>query len=600
MKKTFTYLFLSFLSLTVAAQQKNVTPDSRLADLDAVLNKVLKDQKVAGFAVAITEGDKIIYSKGFGYRDVEGKKPVTPNTLFAIGSSSKAFTSALLGLLEKDGKLSLDGKATTYLPQLRFFNDNMNNQITVRDMMCHRTGLSRYDYSWYLFNTPNRDSILQRVKYMEPNAGLREKWQYNNYMFLAQGMIAEKITGKTWEQNIKEKFFIPLEMTRSNTSIYDMQKDADASLPYTLEKDSVIKKLEYYDISGMGPAGSINSSVNEMAHWLQLWTSGGFYHGKEILPSSYIGQAASAQMVMAGALPGEFKDIYSASYGLGWMISSYRGHYLVEHGGNIDGFSANAAFFPSDNIGIVVLTNQNGSPVPGLVRNTIADRIFKLNKIDWNAEQNKKKEEARKKKKDEKPEAGEEQVLNTKPSHPAKSYVGFYENPIAGTVDVSQKGDSLFAALGKERIFLKHYHYDVFEARDIDKKGKIDTASSSFRMNFSFGTDGKITGVSLPMDGKPLVFAFRPKEVVLTKEMLNKYTGDYNLGKTVVKVYLKEKTLLVSLPGQPDYETTSLGEHSFKINALAGYTLKFELKGDLAESLIFKQPNGNFKAVRKK
>lgn len=600
MKKTFTYLFLSFLSLTVVAQQKNVKPDSRLADLDVVLNKVLKDQKVAGFAVAVTEGDKIIYSKGFGYRDVEGKKPVTPNTLFAIGSSSKAFTSALLGLLEKDGKLSLDGKATTYLPQLRFFNDNMNSQITVRDMMCHRTGLSRYDYSWYLFNTPNRDSILQRVKYMEPNAGLREKWQYNNYMFLAQGMIAEKITGKTWEQNIKEKFFIPLEMTRSNTSIYDMQKDADASLPYTLEKDSIIKKMDYYDISGMGPAGSINSSVNEMAHWLQLWTSGGRYHGKEILPPSYIEQAATAQMVMGGGLPGEFKDIYSASYGLGWMISSYRGHYLVEHGGNIDGFSANAAFFPSDDIGIVVLSNQNVSAVPGLVRNTIADRILNLNKTDWNAEQNKKKDEAMKKKKAEKPEAEAEQVLNTKPSHPAKSYVGFYENPIAGTIDVSQRADSLFAAFGKERVFLKHYHYDVFEARDIDKKGKIDTATSSFRINFSSGTDGKIAGVSLPLDGKQVVFAFRPKEVALTKEMLEKYTGDYNLGKTAVKVYLKDKVLFVSISGQPDYETIAIGADTFQIKTLTGYSLKFELKGDQAESLTFKQPNGNFKAIRKK
>lgn len=600
MKKTFTYLFLSFLSLTVIAQQKNVKPDSRLADLDAVLNKVLKDQKVAGFAVAVIEGDQVIYSKGFGYRDVENKKTVTPNTLFAIGSSSKAFTSALLGLLEKEGKLSLDGKATTYLPQLKFFNENMNNHITVRDMMCHRTGLSRYDYSWYLFNTPNRDSIIQRVKYMEPNAGLREKWQYNNFMFLAQGMIAEKLTGKTWEQNIKEKFFIPLEMTRSNTSIYDMQKDADASLPYTLEKDSIIKKVDYYDISGMGPAGSINSSVNEMANWLKVWTSGGYYHKKEILPSSYIGQAASAQMVMEGALPGEFKDIYSASYGFGWMISSYRGHYLVEHGGNIDGFSANAAFFPADKIGIVVLTNQNGSAVPALVRNSIADRVFKLANIDWNGRQNKKKEEAMKKKKAEKPEVEMVQVLNTRPSHSTKSYVGFYENPIAGTIDVSQSADSLFAVLGKQRIFLKHYHYDVFEARDIDKKGEIDTASSNFRINFSFGTDGKITGVSLPLDGRSVVFTFRPKEVALTKEMLETYKGDYNLGKTVVKVYLKDKTLCVSLPGQPDYETTSIGGDSFNINALTGYSLKFERNGDQIESLTFKQPNGNFKAVRKK
>lgn len=599
MKKVFTCVFLSFFVLSAVAQENKTTPDSRLADLDVLLNKVLKDQKVAGFAVAVIEGDKVIYSKGFGYRDVEHKKPVTPNTLFAIGSSSKAFTSALLGLLEKEGKLSLDGKATTYLPQLRFFNDNMNNQITLRDMMCHRTGLSRYDYSWYLFNTPNRDSIIQRVRYMEPNAGLREKWQYNNYMFLAQGMIAEKITGKSWEQNIKEKFFIPLGMTRSNTSIYEMQKDADASLPYTVEKDSIIKKVDYYDISGMGPAGSINSSVNEMANWLQVWMSGGYYHKKEILPSSYVGQAASAQMVMDGALPGEFKDIYSASYGFGWMISSYRGHYLVEHGGNIDGFSANAAFFPVDKLGIVVLTNQNGSAVPSLVRNSIADRIFKLVNIDWNGRQNEKKAEALKNKKTEQSK-DLAQVLNTKPSHPAKDYVGFYHNPIAGTIDVSQKGDSLFAVLGKNRIFLKHYHYDVFELRDIDKKGVIDTAINTFRISFNSGIDGKMESMSVPLEGKNVAFAFRPKEVALTKEMLARYTGDYELAKSAVKVYLKDKTLFVSITGQPEYETISLGKDAFQLKNLKGFSMKFDLTGNKAESLTFIQPNGNFKATRKK
>ncbi|MEN5088885.1 serine hydrolase [Sphingobacterium faecium] len=599
MKRTIIYLSLSLISISTFAQQEKVKLDKRLIDLDLVLNQVLHDQKVAGFAVAITEGNKVIYSKGFGYRDFEEQKPVTPNTLFAIGSSSKAFTCALLGLLEKDGQLSLDGKATSYLPDLRFINDDMNNKITVRDLMTHRTGLSRYDYSWYLFNTPNRDSLMQRIKYMEPNVGLREKWQYNNYMFLLQGMIAEKITGKTWEQNIKEKLFIPLAMTRSNTSIYDMQKDSDASLPYTLKNDSLIDRVDYYDISGMGPAGSINSSVNDMAHWLQMWTSGGSYMGNDILPSSYIEQAASAQMVIAGGLPKEHKDIYSASYGLGWMISSYRGHYKVEHGGNIDGFSASVSFFPSDKLGIVVLSNQSNSPVPAIISNTIADRILKINPIDWNAEQNKKKEAA-KKKENKNLTAEKEQILNTSPSHQVDSYVGFYHNPIAGIIQVYHKGDSLFSKFGKEHVFLKHFHYDVFEARDIDKKGVIDTAYSEFKFNFSFGNDGKIAGLTIPMDGKSVFFTFRPKAVDLSKEVMDRYVGEYILGGTLIKVYLKGNILVASVPGQTDYETTAIGNHTFKINILTGYNLQFELVNDKAVSLTFKQPNGYFKAVRKK
>lgn len=370
------------------AQQPAGTAVEPLKDIDSLFLKILKDQHVAGFAVAVVKGDQVIYSKGFGYRDLEHQKPVTPNTLFAIGSSSKAFTSALLGLLQKEGKLDLDGKATTYLPQLRFYNNEMNNQLTVRDMMCHRTGLSRYDTSWYLFNSNNRDSLLYRVRYMIPTYGIREKWQYNNYMFLAQGMIAEKLTGKTWEQNIKERFFDPLNMKRSNTSIFELQKDTDSSLPYTVDQDERIKRIPYYNISGMGPAGSINSSANDMTNWLKLWIGGGRFLAKEILPSSYVRAASSSQMVMSEALPKENADIFLSNYGLGWMISSYRGHYRVEHGGNINGFSALVSFFPSDELGIVVLTNQNSSKVPETIVSSIADRMFRLSPNDWNGKLN--------------------------------------------------------------------------------------------------------------------------------------------------------------------------------------------------------------------
>src|SRR6187455_672627 len=223
-------LLLLIISSFLFAQKKEIKPTDPFAGLDTVLQKVLKDRKAAGFAVAVVKKDKIIYSKGFGYRDYEKQLPVTTNTLFAIGSCTKAFTASLLGLLNKDGKLDLDKPAREYLPELKFFKDEMNNSITVRDMMCHRTGLPRHDYSWYLFNTLSQDSMLMRVQYQEPNAGIREKWQYNNFMFLAQGVMAEKLTGKTWAQNVKEKFFDSLAMSRSNFTIADMIKDADHSL----------------------------------------------------------------------------------------------------------------------------------------------------------------------------------------------------------------------------------------------------------------------------------------------------------------------------------------------------------------------------------
>src|SRR5262249_10936630 len=143
----------------------------------------------------------------------------------------------------------------------KFYNDEMNNKITLRDMMCHRTGLPRHDFSWYYFQTSSRDSLVQRIQYMEPSAGIREKWQYNNFMFLAQGVTIEKITNKSWEDNVREKIFGPLNMTHSVFSIEDMTKSGDAAYGYNLIKDALIKKTDYFHIDAMGPAGSINSCV---------------------------------------------------------------------------------------------------------------------------------------------------------------------------------------------------------------------------------------------------------------------------------------------------------------------------------------------------
>ena len=272
MKPALLFLTCLIAITTMAQKRKSVAPPDRFAGLDTTFARVLNDWKVAGFAVAVVEKGKVVYSKGFGYRDYEKKLPVTPNTLFAIGSCTKAFTSSLVGLLQKDGKIEYDEPVRKYLPDLKFYNDDLNNHLTVRDMMCHRTGLPRHDFSWYLANT-TRDSLIARIQYLDPSAPLRQTWQYNNFMFLAQGVLAEKLFGKTWEENVRDKIFKPLGMKSSIFTMGEMEKSSDASRGYEVEKDSLIKKMDYYNIDGMGPAGSINSSVTDMANWLTMWTN---------------------------------------------------------------------------------------------------------------------------------------------------------------------------------------------------------------------------------------------------------------------------------------------------------------------------------------
>ena len=249
MKQLLFFVFNFLLISSVISQT-----DKRLEGLEKKLNKILEETHAAGFAVAVVEKDKIIYAKGFGYRDYENKIPADANTLFAIGSSTKAFTSSILGQLRHEDKLSFDDSLIKYIIELKFYNDDMNNNIIIKDLMRHSTGLPRHDGSWYLFPTFDKDSLLQRIEFQEPFTGIRQQWYYNNFMFLAQGVISERITGKSWEDNIRERFFKPLGMTRSNVTIEELEKSSNATIGYQTEEDNSNIKMYYYKIAGMRPA----------------------------------------------------------------------------------------------------------------------------------------------------------------------------------------------------------------------------------------------------------------------------------------------------------------------------------------------------------
>ncbi|MES2646697.1 MAG: serine hydrolase [Bacteroidota bacterium] len=597
----------TFLFALNAISQTSIKNDKRLEGLDADLNNILKTSKASSFAVAVVEKNKIVYAKGFGLANIEKQLAATENTLYAIGSCTKSFTSSLIGILEKDGKLDIDKPVQNYLPELKFYNNNLNNDITLRDMMSHRTGLPRHDISWYLFPTSNRDSLLQRIQFQEPNYGLRERWQYNNFMFFAQGKVVEKLTGKTWEENVREKLFIPLAMKASNMPYMSVKNEATIAEAYELKKDSTNKKIPHYNIGGMGPAGAIYSSVSDMANWVITWINGGKFNGKEILSSAYVREAISSQMVTAGGIPDSEKpDIMFGNYGFGWFNSSYKGHYRVEHGGNIDGFSANTCFFPTDSIGIIVLTNQNGSWVPAVARNIIADRMLKLTRFDWTADRVKAIVKGKKTEAESKKAGGSEVRKKTNPSHEAKAYEGLYNHPGYGTMELINEHDSLFAYCPDKKLWLEYYHYDTYAPYILTEGDKPDTSDRS-QMRFIFNTaaSGEISSLEINGIEDPklhIIFNKIPKPKALTKDELTLYTGDYELSGMTVKLYLKGDVLYAAVPGQTDYELVPMQEKDkFSLKIIAGYFMQFE-RNDQGEIIAasFIQPNGTFKAKRKK
>jgi CubicO group peptidase (beta-lactamase class C family) len=608
MRKFVTAMLCIAMGLGAFAQKSKPAPvDKRFDGLDTAFARVLKDWHAAGFAVAVVEKNKVVYAKGFGYRDLENKKPVTPNTLFAIGSCTKAFTASLLGMLRDKDLVDFNKPVRNYLPDLKFYNNTMNDNILLKDLMCHRTGLPRHDYSWYYFTTNSRDSLMKRIEFMEPTYGVREKWQYNNFMFLLQGMIAEKLTGKTWEENVQEKIFNPLGMVRSNFSVDSMVVNSDASLGYYVKNDSVIKQLDYYRINTMGPAGAINSSVTEMANWVTTWINGGKFNGTQIIPETYVPEALSSQMVIDGSLPDkEMPDVHISNYGYGWFIASYRGHYRDEHGGNINGFSASTCIYPSDSVGIIVLSNQNGSAVPSVVRNLVADRVLGLKYIDWETYLHSRADSAKAKAKKAEATAVPNRKPDTHPSHDLKDYQGIYSNKAYGSMEVFLKNDSLFIQLPGEKLWwLRHHHYDYFDFFEKDEhEYTFDTSGAGDPLQFTTGANGDIESIYIGLEPglKPMVFDRAPKPKEMTKDSLQKYVGEYELSGVTIKIYIKgDKTLYMFVQGQPEYELVPTDKDKFALKIAKGFSVQFNTndKGEVIELLSI-QPNGTFKAEKKK
>lgn len=584
---------LSFLlSLILLISVSINAQDFNSASYEKYVENAMKDWKVQGCAVAIVKNGKIIYTKGFGYRDVKNQLPVTPNTLFAIGSCSKAFTSAAVCLMVDEGKIDFDKPVINYYPNFKLQDDYVTTHITLRDMLCHRSGLPRHDFAWYGADNLSRKDIIDGLRYLEPSKGFREVWQYQNGMFTTAGFMVEVVSGEKWENIVAKKIFEPLGMKTTNFSVYESQKSTDFSKPYA-ERNEEVKEIPFRSLDAMGPAGSVNSSVNEMANWLIMQINCGKFDGRQIIADASLRQTQTPQMVIQSGVTDE---VFYNSYGMGWMITSYRGHLRLEHGGNIDGFSASACFLPKDSIGVVVLTNMDGTSLTSVARNYAVDRMLGLSEIDWHEKLYGDRKKALDMVKEQKDKKDANRVEGTEPSHPLKSYVGKFEHPAYGTIEILYNNDKLSADLHSIKVDLNHYHYDIFET------GSKEEDVPNLKVTFYTNAKGEIYKLSIPLqDGvKDIEFTRAIEKVNVEKSALEKYPGEYEVMGTIAKISIRGgNTLILSIAGQPDYELIPTGENEFNIKGLDGFSVKFtEDAGNITE-LTFNQPNGVFKAKRK-
>lgn len=432
--KKLSFLLVVHCFLLIASAQPSFVKDS----LDAYVQKALAGWKIPGVAVCIVKDGKIDLLKGYGVSEEGTNKKVDENTLFGIGSNTKAFTATALALLDAKKKLSLDDKVQKWLPDFKLYDPWVAKEATVRDLLCHRLGFETFQGDFMYFDSDlSKEEVRQKFGMVKPLYGFRSRWGYTNAAFMTAGEVIPKVTGKSWKEFLKERIFTPLGMNRTIGSDEEVAAATNIAAAHTVV-NGTIKKVPYGRLNNMAPAGAIYSSVMDLSKWLLMQLAGGKLGDKEIIPTSAIAQTRTPQSILGnGGHP--FNKSHFALYGLGWFLQEYAGRKIVQHTGGVNGFVTSVCLVPEEKLGIVVLTNTDANNFYEALRYEIMDAYLGLpyrNYSDFSLQRqtasNKEEAEWLQKKRD-------TVAMKLKADVPLSALVGTYRHPVYGTMNVAMK-----------------------------------------------------------------------------------------------------------------------------------------------------------------
>jgi CubicO group peptidase (beta-lactamase class C family) len=408
-----------------------------------------------------------VLSDGFGVRHVGTGEPVDEKTFFAIASNTKAFTAAALGILVDEGKVSWDDKVVDYLPWFRLYDAYVTQHMTLRDLLCHRSGLKTFsgDLLWYGTQYSRRE-VVERARFLEPTYGFRSHFGYSNIMYLAAGLVVEEVSGMTWDNFVARHFFRPLGMSRTITSVNDLKKLDNISAPHNETPDGVIA-IDYLNWDNIAPAGAIISCVDDLARWIQLQLHHGVYGNDTLFSAAVQREMWSPQIPLQVARFEQqlWPSMHFKSYGLGWSLFDYHGEKIVTHNGGYDGMISQTVLIPGQKSGFVILTNSLSGMYKPLMYETL-DYLLDISGPDYMEifnSQNQKYEEwklLQQQKKD------SLRQIHTHPSLALKAYSGTYLSEAYGPVEVSLSDGKLSFSMQPAPQFhsvMNHWHFDTFE-----------------------------------------------------------------------------------------------------------------------------------------
>ena len=423
--------------LASCGEKRDSLPGEPPSGLTAFIEEHKSDWDIPGMAVAIVHEDSVVYARGFGVTHLEDPEPVDEYTIFGVASISKAFTAAALGLLVEEGLISWDDPIAEYLPDFQLYDPWVTDELTIRDALSHRSGLGRLigNRLQYMTNR-DRDELIYRLRYLEPEKPFREGYVYNNMMYLVAGEVIPAVTGQSWDDFVADRFFGPLGMERSNTSVTQIDEDDNAAWPHQEIRGEVVP-IPRRNFDNAGPAASINTSVKELAQWVRLHLGDpGMYDGERLISHDIMKELHTAQTVIpVDEMYGDLR-----AYGLGWFIQSYEDARIDRHGGGTDGMTTSLVLMPERELGIIVVTNTF-SDFRDVVTNKIMDHYLGLEETDWNSIFLERYEERYREQMAERDTIHQFRQQDVPPSLNLERYSGSYYDDLYGELEVLQDDD---------------------------------------------------------------------------------------------------------------------------------------------------------------
>lgn len=500
------HVFLSAASLALLAspsfaQTAIDAPDvprvasasTALDGLDEYIEGARQSWQVPGLAIAIVQDDRIIYSRGFGVRE-EGKPgKVDADTVFAIGSATKAFTAAALGMLVDERKIGWDGAVHDYMPAFELHDPYVTRQVSVRDLLSHRTGVVTNGALWYGSGF-DRNEIVRRLRFQTATLGFRNKYQYQNEMFIVAGEVVSAVSGMSYDRFVASRIFEPLGMRRTSTSVTSLKGMGNVATPHIVAGGAAVP-IEYRMIDNVGGAGVINSSARDMAQWLRLQLGGGSFEGRQLIAPVTLAEMHSGQIVIPrGGADSIFKF---GEYGLGWGLQEYRGEKIVAHSGAIDGMQSVVAMIPERKLGVVVLTNGYSTKLASAIELRVFDAFLGGPVVDHSARLKRASDEAAL------IARGDDNAAKrpAKVAHPRLSldrYVGTYSSDLLGNVVIALSEGKLMLTRPQATAVLEHDRNDMFKA--VWNNPGQRSIFGPTPAGFAFTPDGEISALELGGD----------------------------------------------------------------------------------------------------